>query len=109
MGAAASTVLPRRARPSAPAAPSAGPPTADPVPERTSPLIVVEGRYYPYPGQADPFVQWVPETPRTAEARPSSGDAVGAATSTPHALTAVEPTQAEPIPYTPEGGYPPVR
>jgi hypothetical protein len=54
-------------------------------------------------------VQWVPETPRTAEARPRSSDAAEATTSTPHALTAIEPEQAEPIPYTPEGGYPPVR
>lgn len=104
-----SAVFPQRARPLAPAVPAAPetPPLAA-VPEVPRPLVVVEGRYDPYPGQLNPFVQWVPETPRTAEARPRTGDAGAVAASTPLALTALEPTQAQPIPYTPIGGYPPV-
>jgi len=89
-------------------------------------LVVVEGRYSPYPGVADPTVQWVssgagdgapassssaaaaaaaarPATPRAAS--DSSGAAV---TATPQASYGVAPTEAVSIPYTPEGGYPPV-
>jgi hypothetical protein len=68
------------------------------------PMIVVQGRYDPYPGQADPNVSWI--TPRDNGTSPN-GDMVKG--STPMANPGVGPSVAAPIPYTPEGGYPPVR
>lgn len=64
------------------------------------PMIVVQGRYDPYPGQADPNITWI--TPRgNAENDDEKGP-------TPMANPGVNPSVAAPIPYTPEGGYPPV-
>jgi len=64
-----------------------------------SPMVVVQARFHPYPGQADPNVQW--QTPRGNQ---EAADIKG---STPLACPGVGPSVAEPIPYTPEGGYPP--
>lgn len=67
------------------------------------PMIVVQGRYDPYPGQADPNITWI--TPRGNKTGGSDLDEKGP---TPLANPGVLPTEAAPIPYTPEGGYPPV-
>lgn len=64
------------------------------------PMIVVQGRYDPYPGQSDPNISWI--TPRD----PNGSDAEKGPT--PMANPGVNPSVAAPIPYTPEGGYPPV-
>ncbi len=69
------------------------------------PLVVVEGRYHPYPGQSDPYVHWL--TPTTTQRM--RAELVVSEAETPFAISATGPTRADPIPYTPDGGYPPVR
>jgi hypothetical protein len=71
-------------------------------PMPTENLIIVEGRYHPYPGQSDPNVNWVQSGPNSPQLTRTEN------TNTPRAAFAVAPVPAEPIPYTPPRGYPPV-